>query len=220
MDKSHYFILDLDGTLYRYDKGHGTNFHRSAFHTEVKNRILQLISERSTLNPNDEYELIKIKYGGDFAKAMLHKYKISKTYYYKRVWNIDPQKYVRRNKFLRSQLLQISNRFIIVTGSPKVWALSVLNYLGIQDVVGTAIITYEFRYRKPSKELFSYALRKLKARPENTFVIGDDEQIDIFPAKSMGIKTLLIGKSNKRSADFQSNSFGEALTRLRRNGYI
>jgi FMN phosphatase YigB (HAD superfamily) len=220
MQRTHYFILDLDGTLYRYDKGHGTDFHRSAFHAEVKSRILQLVSERSSLNPLKEYERIKSGYKGDFAEAMLRLYNDPKKHYYKYVWNIDPRKYIRRNQFLRSQLLQVSKRFIILTGSPKIWALSVLDHLGIRDIVGRSMITYESGYRKPNREAFVHALNILKSIPERTFVIGDDEQIDIFPAKSIGIKTLLIGKSSKSSADFKSNSFGEAIARLKRNGYV
>jgi HAD superfamily hydrolase (TIGR01509 family) len=220
MQRTHYFIFDLDGTLYRYDKGHGTYFRKSSFHAAVKSRILQLISERSPINPFHEYERIKREYSGDFAEAMLRLYNVHKKHYYEYVWSIDPRKYVRRNKFLRSQLLQVSKRFIILTGSPKIWALSVLDHLGIRDIVGNSIITYESGYRKPSQEAFLHALNKLKSIPERTFVIGDDEQIDIFPAKSIGIKTLLIGKSSKSSADFKSKSFGEAIARLKRNGYI
>jgi len=61
---------------------------------------------------------------------------------------------------------------------------------------------------KPHPGIFSLALKKMNANPENTYVVGDSYERDIMPAKILGCKTIWLKKKSFKennetdSADF------------------
>ncbi len=54
---------------------------------------------------------------------------------------------------------------------------------------------------KPSPGFFRGLLNRYKIRPENTLMVGDDIEADIFGAKRVGMKTVLV-KTGKYDFDF------------------
>jgi len=50
---------------------------------------------------------------------------------------------------------------------------------------------------KPYKEIFNYALEKLKVKPYETLFIGDNPETDYKGAEKAGLKPLLIDRENK-----------------------
>ncbi len=54
------------------------------------------------------------------------------------------------------------------------------------------ITSEEAGYKKPTKEMFSYALQKAGARPETSLMIGDDLLADIEGARNSGIDQVFV----------------------------
>ena len=64
---------------------------------------------------------------------------------------------------------------------------------------------------KPNKDFFINILKKLKATPNEVCSIGNSYQLDIAPAKKLGITTILLTskKDTYPCADYIIKSFNE-----------
>ena len=70
---------------------------------------------------------------------------------------------------------------------------------------------------KPHPGIFSIALKRLNAKPEDTFVVGDSYERDIVPAKILGCRTIWLKKKSFKenkitdSADYIIGDLKEVL---------
>ncbi len=83
---------------------------------------------------------------------------------------------------------------IISNGSGKMQREKLKNS-GIDQFFKTCFISGETGWEKPDEKIFLNALTALKCSPENTVMIGDDMEKDIWGAKQLGIKTVWISKN-------------------------
>ena len=63
-------------------------------------------------------------------------------------------------------------------------------------------------------------LEELKLEKEDVLVVGDSLQSDIYPAKKMGIKAILVDRKNKRDYELKITSLNELpelIKRLNKN---
>ena len=51
--------------------------------------------------------------------------------------------------------------------------------------------------QKPNSAAFMAVLKKMKAKPEETLMVGDTLENDILPAQALGIKAILLDRDNK-----------------------
>ncbi len=77
----------------------------------------------------------------------------------------------------------------------------VLDEKGLINFFDALIFSDEVKYRKPKKEIFLYALKKLNVSPEETLHVGDDLGTDIVGAKSVGMQTCLLRRNKNVEAD-------------------
>ena len=54
--------------------------------------------------------------------------------------------------------------------------------------------------QKPDPRAFQTVLKKMKAKPEETLMVGDTLENDILPAQALGIKAILLDRDNKIEA--------------------
>lgn len=55
----------------------------------------------------------------------------------------------------------------------------------------------ETKFTKPDPKAFLAVLKKLKVKPEETLMIGDEIERDLIPAKKLGLEAILIDRENK-----------------------
>lgn len=69
---------------------------------------------------------------------------------------------------------------------------------------------------KPHPDIFKYALRKLKVRPEEAMFVGDEIELDYKGAKNVGMYALLIDRTEKpkQSGLRTIKSLGEILSQI------
>ncbi len=87
----------------------------------------------------------------------------------------------------------------------------ILKRLGVQKYFKVVALSDEIGFRKPHAKIFLYALRRLRVKPDNAVMIGD-EFCDIYGAKKLGLKTIqYIGFRNEDIGfeDFKARSFKE-----------
>ncbi len=55
----------------------------------------------------------------------------------------------------------------------------------------------ETKFLKPDSRAFLAVLEKLKVKPEETLMIGDELERDLIPAKKLGMEIILVDRENK-----------------------
>ena len=67
-----------------------------------------------------------------------------------------------------------------------------LRKLGINQFFSAVLVSDDMGWRKPHKNIFHAALRKLQVRAEEAVFIGDSPLEDIKGAQAAGIKTVFV----------------------------
>jgi len=55
----------------------------------------------------------------------------------------------------------------------------------------------ETKFLKPDPRAFLTPLKKLKVKPEETLIVGNELERDLIPARNLGMKAILIDRENK-----------------------
>lgn len=72
-----------------------------------------------------------------------------------------------------------------------------LNHSGLSLYFDQVITSEDAGVKKPELPIFLYALKKAGALPEESLMIGDDEEIDITGASNAGIDQVLVDYNNE-----------------------
>jgi putative hydrolase of the HAD superfamily len=91
-----------------------------------------------------------------------------------------------------SEIYNLPVKKAILSGNAKL----ILETLDLERF--TKIFTpKETKFLKPDKRAFLMVLKKLKTKPKETLMVGDEIERDLIPAKDLGMETILIDRENK-----------------------
>lgn len=90
------------------------------------------------------------------------------------------------------QRLKPQYRIGVVSDCQYDYAVPETKILGIIDLFDAFIMSGEYGFRKPDKRLFHDCLSRLGVSPGEAVFVGNDAFRDIFGAKSVGMKTILV----------------------------
>ena len=223
MKEQNRFIFDMDGTLYRFDKGQGQTFTASRFYTDLRNNVYSFLMDRQGISSEkamSEFDRIKDLYNGEVSLGVEAEFGIDRYDFFENTWNLNPEKYIEKDADLQEMLGQLKGRVALLTAAPRVWAVNVLTYLNIDSAFEERLYTGEPDDRKPNLRVFQRIADDFSAPTANVFSIGDQEYSDIIPAKSLGMRTVLIGSSQDTVADYQASDVKLAIGLLRKEGFV
>jgi|GEM_PF-899505 len=203
-------IFDMDGTLYEYE---GASFSQSGAYQEVlKNATLFIAKKLGKTIIEAELVLndIKERWGEQISLALEKEHGISREEYFNTVWDIKAEEYIKMNDELKPFLEKLSQKYqlVVLTDAPTVWVKNVLEALGVEKIFNGNIFDGTGDARKGSGVAFERVLKNFSFTPAEVFMIGDQENIDIQPAKNAGLVTVYLNKSGQKSdyADFSITS--------------
>lgn len=199
-------IFDLDGTLYELEGG---SYEESPLSDHVQSRKKEFF--RKNLGEDSVEETLSRladQYGQDTSLAVENEYGVDRNDYFDFVWNIDPEDIIEPRVAV-DEVMELPYRKAILTTSPSIWATRVLDRIGVSEEF-EYIQTGEPDERKPLKGAYWNLLDKLDTKPENSVMIGDQENHDIIPASDIGITTIYVGGSSEK-ADYEIEKFDELL---------
>ncbi|MBP9719425.1 MAG: HAD family hydrolase [Candidatus Levybacteria bacterium] len=93
-----------------------------------------------------------------------------------------------------------------------------MTYLKVDNLF-TNITTADPDIRKPNPEVFRQIVASFGVPAENVISIGDQHYSDIIPAKSIGMKGIIVGQKLE-SADVRIDSIQDLVPTLQTFGWI
>ncbi|MDO9231012.1 MAG: HAD family hydrolase [bacterium] len=197
-------IFDLDGTLYNF-KG-GSLKSSGLYDVIIENTAIYISSKlkKTKLEAREILNFVLEKYGDSISIGLEKEFRINRYEYFNFVWDIDVKKYVKIDSAIRPLILELQKNFnlVLLSDAPMIWIDSVLDYLEIKKLFKGNIFSGEGDTRKEFGNAFEKICKTMNIETGDCFIVGDQEETDIIPAKKMGMKTIFIGKNKSNVADY------------------
>ncbi len=199
--------FDVDGTL----TIHTPEFHK--VHNALRYKTYaDFIKKPVTKELMEEYETLYKKYGSN--SAVFRSLGLPSDYWQKYFNTIDEVKYFKPNIVVKKTLEQLKDKvpISIFTNVKPERNVSTLAAIDVKPELFTYIITGDdIKERKPALDGFYLMIEKTKLPPGEILYVGDRVDVDIKPAKLVGMKTCLVW-SKSDEADYSFENFEDLLS--------
>ena len=191
MKKPKLIIFDFSGTLACFKKYDPKEYFSclAELGLEIKNegqmKLFHNLFSQSLVHALDWF---------DFSRKMLDGFSLK----------IDKEKFDKLTEFFKKRTtpeLYNDAREVIDLPFPKAILSTGARFL-IEAVFPKGFEIFspkETKFIKPDKRAFLCVLEKMKKRPEETIMIGDEIERDLVPARELGMEVILIDRENKIS---------------------
>jgi len=188
-------VFDIDGTLYRSQE----------YERHLYLMIVKTISWFTGLDIQQAAERLRQeKYKHRTVSRSVEAMGIDRRMFFdKLAEHVEPGKYIAKNPEAIAVLNTLRRRgykIALHTNSGRKLAEKVLEAIGIGDNCYDVLITSDEAEPKPSQEGYLLCAAKLNVKPSEALYVGDRPEVELKPAKEMGMKTALI--NNQSSAAF------------------
>lgn len=190
-------IWDFDGVFYRPNKALWNDVRESEYRTIMNRKgwgrekaVKIFDSYYKKVTPSATQTVAKI------CKITTAEAAVEMESYF------DRRKYLMRDETLIRLFhkLRAYIHFILANGTKK-RIQETLEVLGVDSHTFKEIVTSELvGENKPSKKGFLYILKKTGLPASSHLMVGDREEVDILPAKELGMKTCLVWSDSNNSA--------------------
>lgn len=204
------WIFDLDDTL------HNASAH---IFPEMNGAMTAYIKKSLNLDEDSADQLRKHywKIYGATLKGLMRHHGTNPHHFLNETHKFpDLAERVIQTKRLRHTLTRLKGRKVIFTNAPRIYALRVLNLLGISDLFELVFSVESSGFHaKPIMRGFQTLLRSIKAKPIDCIML-EDNLAALMTAKRIGIKTVWISRqlSKPNFVDYRLSSVS-ALAHLR-----
>jgi len=202
-------IFDIDGTLY----------YSSGYLRHLTGAVIEALAELMGVDLR-EAELI-FRSVKDRVKTISTGLKLlgidRRRFYEVVVERVEPCKYIRPRPELKELLSHLRARGIRVgchTNSSRRLAEMVLRCLGLSLEDFDLVITCDDAEPKPSEDGYLAAMKILGLRPEEILYVGDRWEVEVEPAKRLGMRTALVSPKPRGDPDLHLRDVMELLDRL------
>ncbi len=190
-------VWDVDGTFYKQDPAHKK---------EIRESELRVIMDHTGW-PHEKAETefykqyLKISPSGTTVAARLSGIPVAQVAKEGEKYN-HVENFIHRDPRLIALFFKLVKldqfvQYILMNGV-RDRSLRILKLLGLNRGIFTEIVTSEtVGENKPSLKGFQYILNKTKLPPQQHLMIGDREEVDLVPAKKLGMKTCLVWSEKK-----------------------
>jgi len=195
-------FLDCDQTLY----------NSQLLMDTVRDRIIQFMVDNLPLS-YDEITKMRgeyLKRYGTTLTGLIRNQQVDAKRYMDYVHDIDLSKFITKNPELFNILQSIIYPIYIFSNAPRYHVKRVLKLLCIDEIPKKIYSIEDFFYNgKPSSFSYSVVLNETNIKPFEAILIDDDPQ-NLDGAKSVGMKTCLVGGGQfSNGYDFTINDINE-----------
>jgi len=199
MPKQKLIVFDIDGTLYRSDD----------YERELHKEIVELLAEKLGCSTEEvKAKLRALRKETPSISWCLIKLGINlKEFYEELARRANPSKYIREAKDVKALLGKLKEagfKLAAHTNSGRALALKVLGALGINPSMFDIMVTSDDAEPKPSPDGYLKILGLAGITAEEAVYVGDRYDVDLKPAKKLGIRTVIVGKGiTPKDVDFK-----------------
>jgi putative hydrolase of the HAD superfamily len=206
-----HIFFDLDHTIWDFDKNAEETLHE--LYEVYKLRDLGLLSahEFITKYTENNHSLWAQYHLGLISKDLLRAERFRKTFielgvhpdhvphqFEEDYVKISPTK---TNLFegARKVLAYLQKKYTlhIISNGFKETTLTKMDLSGLNPYFSNVIISEEVGVNKPDKAVFQYAIDKATAKVDESIMIGDSLEADIYGAQNFGMKAIFFNPLNK-----------------------
>ena len=202
-------VFDVDGTLY-YSEDYLKHLTRAII--EALAELMGVDLRRAELIFHSVKNRVKTVSMG------LELLGIDRRRFYEAVVErVEPCKYIRPRPELKELLSHLRARDIKVgchTNSSRRLAEMVLRCLGLGLEDFDLVITCDDAEPKPSEDGYLAAMKILGLRPDEILYVGDRWEVEVEPAKRLGMRTALVSQKPHGDPDIYLGDVMELLDRL------
>jgi len=202
-------VFDVDGTFY-YSEGYLKHLTRAII--EALAELMGVDLRRAELIFHSIKNRVKtVSMGLKLLGIDRHRF------YEVVVERVEPCKYIRPRLELKELLSHLRARSIKVgchTNSSRRLTEMVLRCLGLGLEDFDLVITCDDAEPKPSEDGYLMAMKILGLRPNEVLYVGDRWEVEVEPAKRLGMKTALVSQRPHGDPDMYLGDVMELLDRL------
>lgn len=115
-----------------------------------------------------------------------------------------------------NELAKMGIKLGVVSDAPSREAWLRLVYIGLHHTFDAVVTLDDSKQRKPSPIPFNMILNKLNVKPEESLMVGDWAERDVFGAKSVGMKTAFARygdtfNTKEHGADYELSNISELI---------
>lgn len=188
-------LFDLDNTMYPRELG---------LWQEIDKRILDYVCELLDL-PTQEARVVQKRYWqayGTTIMGLMNEHGVDPAPYLAYVHDFDARRYLQPNPRLARLLSSLPQRKAIFTNATSDHARNVLGALGVlpyfDQLVGMGEIGF---ISKPHPLAYERCLAILGVAADRCLFV-EDSAINLPPARTLGMRTVLLGQADQGEADF------------------
>ncbi|MEO0142519.1 MAG: HAD family hydrolase [candidate division WOR-3 bacterium] len=182
-------IFDLDGTLYTSTEVY-QKFAEAAYHTYAKLKNTTIEQAKEILERRREELKRERGYAVPYTLALLSFGIPIEEWHKENIKFFNAGDYLKPNSELKDVLIQLKKRYklAVFTNNNRIQTQRILKAIGIEALFDY-VFTYEsFNLIKPDPKIFKMVIKRLKVKPEECLMVGDRYDVDLNPAKELGMK--------------------------------
>lgn len=190
-----WICFDLDNTLYPLNNG---------LWEVIDDRIQEFVARTLHLSL-DEARRVQKQYWREYGTTLaglMAEHGVKPGPYLAYVHNFDVSPYMGSNPRLRALLAALPQRKLIFTNASSDHAHNVLRVLGVEDCFDFVVGVEEVDYiPKPDPRAYEACRARTGVNPQKSMFI-DDLPENLKPAKAMGMITVWVTASKRRTFEF------------------
>jgi len=182
-------IFDLDGTLYNSPEVF-RKFAEAAYYTYAKVTKTPIEDAKKILEDR-RAELARQKgFAVPYTLALISYGIPIETWHEENVAFFDPADFLIPNPGLRDFLLALKEKYrlAVLTNNNKIQTRRIIKSLGLDGVFHDVFTFNTFNLLKPDPGILKGVLERLGARPEECLMVGDRYEVDLIPARELGMQ--------------------------------
>lgn len=206
------YLFDLDNTLYSPSSG---------VLEQVGKRMRSYIAQTLNLNDVQAFELCRSyyhQYGGTLRGLQLHHEHIDLDAFTAYAHKVELDNLPRVPE-LEFELKTMAKRRLLFTNSPRPYAERLLDHLGLAHCFEGIFSVEQVDYKmKPHPHAFQTICDTFGFEAEHA-VLFDDQPSNLTTAKTMGMRTVLVNRSDvqESSACYRTEDLSDFLNRINSN---
>lgn len=184
MEKNKILLIDMYGVIIKESKGYFIPYTFQRFDVAEHDKILRIIRDEQCFTKAQRGELSSAEF-----LSYLGYEDVKKTAedYLKHYLSLD-----ERFRAFAEKYSKIYD-FCLLSNDVLEWSEFLTDYHRINQYFADKIVSGEVHMRKPDKEMFTYALKRLGCNPEQC-VFVDNSVSNLLVAEELGIQTILFNR--------------------------